>query len=312
MAGRGLDLIFLTIGANDIDFSGLVADVIIDARAERVLFQRGGLISNVETAQGALDGRLTAAFAKLRAALKPLVDGRLERVVYVSYGNPALSAGGGACQGGRDGFDVHPAFGVDGERMRRVAQFVESRFFPRLKALATCSDGVLCDPAREKMSFADDHQAAFAEHGFCARAVSDPIFDNQCFSPAGESFAAGPIEGATDPLGCRLRPGDFRAYASRARWIRTANDSYFAAMTFPEGVSATLQPSNLHDATWGVLSAVYGGAIHPTAEGHAAMADAAAAAARLALRLSGPDRSITAEPWSDPQAAGAQAAPAGR
>ena len=76
---------------------------------------------------------------------------------------------------------------------------------------------------------------------------------------------------------------EFRAYAPRARWIRTANDSYFAAMTFPEGVSPTIQPSNLHDATWGILSAVYGGAIHPTAEGHAAMADAALEGARRAL-----------------------------
>src|SRR5450631_1317671 len=71
----------------------------------------------------------------------------------------------------------------------------------------------------------------------------------------------------------------------RAPWIGTANDSYFAAMTFPEGVSAAVQPSSLHDATWGVLSAVYGGAIHPTAEGHAAMADAALPAAASVLQL---------------------------
>ena len=66
---------------------------------------------------------------------------------------------------------------------------------------------------------------------------------------------------------------EFRPYASRGRWIRTPNDAYFAAMTFPEGVSAALHPSSLHDATWGVLSAVYGGAIHPTAEAHAIVAD---------------------------------------
>ncbi len=65
-------------------------------------------------------------------------------------------------------------------------------------------------------------------------------------------------------------------------------------MTFPEGVSAAVQPSNLHDATWGILSAVYGGAIHPTAEGHAAMADAALEGARRALHLPPPDAPITA------------------
>ena len=67
-------------------------------------------------------------------------------------------------------------------------------------------------------------------------------------------------------------------------------------MTFPEGVSAAIRPSNLHDATWGVLSAVYGGAIHPTAEGHAAMADAALAGARSALQLTGANDPIIAAP----------------
>jgi hypothetical protein len=57
-----------------------------------------------------------------------------------------------------------------------------------------------------------------------------------------------------------------------------------------------LRPSSLHDATWGVLSAVYGGAIHPTAEGHAAMADAALAAAKGVLQLSGANDPIIAAP----------------
>ena len=80
---------------------------------------------------------------------------------------------------------------------------------------------------------------------------------------------------ANSPLVCSLRPSDFRPYAPRARWIRTANDSYFTAMTYPRGLSSTMQPSDIHDATWGAMSAVYGGAFHPSAEGHAAMADAA-------------------------------------
>ena len=54
-------------------------------------------------------------------------------------------------------------------------------------------------------------------------------------------------------------------------------------MTYPEGTSAAVQPSDIHDATWGVMSAVYGGALHPTAEGHAAMADAALAAVKQVL-----------------------------
>jgi hypothetical protein len=58
-----------------------------------------------------------------------------------------------------------------------------------------------------------------------------------------------------------------------------------------------MQPSDIHDATWGLLSAVYGGAIHPTAEGHAAMADAALPAVEAELHLNGADGSdVTGEP----------------
>jgi hypothetical protein len=45
-----------------------------------------------------------------------------------------------------------------------------------------------------------------------------------------------------------------------------------------------------------VLSAVYGGAIHPTAEGHAAMADAAWPAAAAILGLPPVEADVTREP----------------
>ena len=41
---RKLDLVLLSIGANDIYFSGLVADVIVDTPTERALFRRSGVI----------------------------------------------------------------------------------------------------------------------------------------------------------------------------------------------------------------------------------------------------------------------------
>jgi hypothetical protein len=294
--GRNLDLVLLTVGANDIDFSGLVANVIIDTTAERVLFGRS-VISSVESAESALTRGLPAGFAKLRTALKPAVGGDLSRVVFVSYGHPALRADGAPCAGGQAGFDVHPSFKLDGERLRRVADFVGTRFLPQLKAIAQCSGGTICqNPAADRMTFVDAHQQAFQSHGVCARSEQDPEFDRACFAADGKTFAASPVEGAVEPMTCRYSASVFRAYAPRARWIRTANDSYFAAMTYPEGLPATLQPTDIHDATWGVVSAVYGGAVHPTAEGHAAMADAALAAARQVLGLGAAATAVTAEP----------------
>lgn len=292
-SGRKLDMLLLTIGANDIDFSGLVADIIIEGSTERAILRRGGVIGSVEDSRAALVRELPQRFAKLRAALKPLVGGDLSKVVYVSYGHPAL-AHGQACNGGRDGFDVHPAFGVNERRLSPIAQFVQDEFLPQIKALATCTGSALCrDPQADAMTFVDRHQAAFAQHGVCVRASNDPDFDRECFSPRGESFHPDPVTGAVDPLVCGRKASDYRPYLPRARWIRSANDSYFSAMTFPQGLPGALQPADIHDATWGILSAVYGGAIHPTAQGHAAMADAALPAARITLGLDLPASDAT-------------------
>ena len=294
---RQLDLILLSIGANDVDFSGLVADVIVERQTERALSRRTGVLTSVDEARGVLQTSLPRDFSKLRQALKPFVGGDLARVVYVSYANPSL-VNGAPCPGGRGGFDIHPAFNADPQRLADVTNFVQSEFLPQIKRLAQCSGGVLCnDQARDRMTFVDQHQAAFSNHGFCARAESDPPFDRECFSPTGESFIADIVNGANNPLACGAGASDFRAYSPRARWIRDANDSYFAAMTYPQAQKApTTQPGDIHDATWGVLSAVYGGAIHPTAEGHAAMADAALPAAMSVLGLGLSEAPVTGEP----------------
>ncbi len=288
---RHLDLLFLSIGANDIDFSGLVADVIVDGATERELFSRAGMLATVDGARATLKRELPQNFSRLRAALKPVVGGNLGRIVYVSYANPTL-ANGAACGGGRGGFDVHPAFNADPQRLAAVAHFVQDEFLPRLNDLAQCKGGVLCnDPASDRMTLVTQHQAEFANHGFCARSASDPEFDQQCFSEKGDSFVDDLVAAASQPLACGRKASEFRAYLPRARWIRDANDSYFAAMTYPQGMPTAMQPSDIHDATWGILSAVYGGAVHPTAQGHAAMADAAMPAAEAVLGLSAADLS---------------------
>jgi hypothetical protein len=300
-ANRNLDLVLLTVGANDIEFSGLVADVIVTS-VERVLFNQGGLIATPQRGQALLDRDLPDGFAKLRAALKPILGGDLARVVFVSYGHPALQ-GGASCPGGRDGLDVHPAFTADAGRLARVSEFVLNKFLPRLHELARCEAGPKCaNPDTDRMTFVDAHQAAFAAHGVCVRSPNDPEFDRTCFSSEGKSFEGDPVAAATSPLVCSMRPSDFLPYASRARWIRTANDSYFTAMTFPGALPTVMLPSDIHDATWGALSAVYGGAFHPSAEGQAAMADAALPAAREVLGLKAPP-AVLAEPLPPPPGA---------
>src|SRR3982075_2793254 len=294
---RKLDLILLSIGANDINFSGLVTDVIVDTPTERVLFRRTGVMGSVEDSRAALAQDLPQGFSKLREALKPLV-GDMSRVVYVSYANPTLGAGA-PCPGGRAGFDIHPSFNAQTQRLANVSNYVENEFLPQLKALGLCQSGVLCrDPRGDRMTFVDAHQAAFADHGFCARAHNDPEFDRECFSPKGESFDPDIVTAANQPMLCGRSAAEYRAYLPRARWIRDANDSYFAAMTYPQGLPSSSQPADIHDATWGILSAVYGGAVHPSAEGHAAMADAALPAVAAVLQLNAAPSEISETPAS--------------
>ena len=286
---RTLDMVLLTIGANDVNFAALVANVVVSATTERLVLKQGGGMVSAQDAEQALAQRLPDQFARLRAALKPFVGGHLSRVVFVSYANPAMQTPDKPCPGGRDGLDIHPAFSANEQRLREAADFVDKKFLPELKALATCDGDKACrDSVNDRMTFVDAHQAEFEQHGMCVHAPDDPDFDRECFSTSGGSFNSDLIAASENPMACSRAPGDYRPYAPRGRWIRTANDSYFTAMTYPEGIPATLKPSDIHDALWGVMSAVYGGAVHPTAEGYAAMADAAITAARGVVGLPEP------------------------
>jgi hypothetical protein len=232
-------------------------------------------------------GPLAEDFKALRRALLRLTGNNLERVVFVNYGNPAMHQGDKVCPTSRRGVDAHPAFAIDGSKVEEVVAFVEEDFLPRLKTLATCGDGGGCsDSDREHMTYVDEHRASFRHHGFCAADGQDPRFDRECFRD-GDSFNNASQGGLNDPLKCDPAARNFRPYTKRARWIRTVNDSFFTAMTYP-AMGDLANPADIHDGLWGVASVVYGGAIHPTGEGHAAMADAALPAARRLLGLSPP------------------------
>ena len=61
---RKLDLVLLSVGANDIYFSGLVADVIVDTMTERALFRRSGVMASVDDARSGDDARPAAGICK--------------------------------------------------------------------------------------------------------------------------------------------------------------------------------------------------------------------------------------------------------
>ena len=289
--------ILLTIGANDIWFAGLVANVIIESgdrahavRERRHDHRRAGGAEIWTTSCRAISPRcarrssLSSAETCRALSMSPTA---IRRCITAANSAPAAEA---ALTCIRPSMPTRSA-------CAHTADFIANRFFPRMQALATCEGQSACrDPLTDRMTFVDSHQAALRQSRLLRARRQRPAFRPRMFL-ATRAKASRAIRPRPPPIRSPAitAPRDFRAYAPRARWIRTANDSYFTAMTFPEGISAALQPSDLHDATWGATSAVYGGAVHPTAEGHAAMADAALPAVRGLLELQTPPQ-VRAEP----------------
>ena len=110
------------------------------------------------------------------------------------------------CPGGRDGFDVHPAFGADGERLRQAVDFVSRKFLPGIKALARCEDGKSCrDPATERMTFVDAPSTGLRSARRVRALGRRSAFDRECFSAKGETFEPSPTQGRDRSDGLRLR-----------------------------------------------------------------------------------------------------------
>ena len=118
------------------------------------------------------------------------------------------------------------------------------------------------------------HRAAFSGRGICAG------YSENALSSADDLRLPRKIDGVWKPY----NPADWHAYLPRQRWFRTPNDAY---MTGNFHASATLLQNVLKSQTlqWFqlLLAATYSGAFHPTAEGHAAMADAVVERARPIL-----------------------------
>ena len=79
-------------------------------------------------------------------------------------------------------------------------------------------------------------------------------------------------------------PADFNAYVPRKRWFRTPNDAFMTG-NFHVATNLAQRALKLQSIQWFqlLLAATYSGAFHPTAEGHAAMADAVVERARSVL-----------------------------
>ena len=264
---RKIDLLFVSIGGNDIGFARLVANAVLADQS--LLRQLGGWFGQVYQPSEA-SGRLAvleARYKSLNRAVHNILHipwEQSDRVILTAY--PALALlddGRKVCPDGRAGMDVLPDFQLSAKKALDGEKVADKLNGAMKKATAT-----------HGWSYVDAHRAQFVGRGLCAG------YTDNALSVADDLRLPRKVDGAWVPY----NPADFQAYAPRQRWFRTPNDAF---MTGNFHVSAGLMQKVLKLESVSfiqvLLAATYSGAFHPTAEGHAAIADAAAERARAVI-----------------------------
>lgn len=263
---RKIDLLMISIGGNDVGFSRLVANAVLNDKS--LLKWLGGWLGEIEDAATAKDhlGTLYLRYMALDRAIRNILHIPWEendRVLLTAYpGLALLEDGSTVCPSGRAGMDILRDFKLSEAKAREGSVLAE-----RLNELMRRA-------AREHgWTFVDSHRKDFLGRGICAG------WSDAAFSTADDLRLPRKVDGVWRPF----NPADYRPYASRQRWFRTPNDAF---LTGNFHVPATLLQKVLqvHNSWFQlVLASTYSGSFHPTAEGQAAIADAVVEKARRVL-----------------------------
>ncbi|QRM54594.1 hypothetical protein [Sinorhizobium sp. BG8] len=283
---RPIDLLFVSIGGNDIGFAPLVSKVVVNSGLLNVpipgvtelavqAFQSAANAIDRQEAERRIDRDLDPRFALLSSAIQSKLEIETERsgiapasrVILTAYPRLANKTATDFCGGGNRGLNVSTLLSVKAQSEVRpgdvtpaIADAVTRKLNGKLRSIATANG----------WTFVDGHVEKFKPHGFCATgsSVSDAaaptaeILDLPNRDNAGwKRFGTTAYNPATD----------FYPYAMRERWVRTFNDSYLLAFYFKTKITEEL----IGGANGRVYTAsrALGGPIHPTAEGHAHIAD---------------------------------------
>lgn len=264
---RRIDLVLMSVGGNDIGFARLVANAVLaDQSSLRSLGGWFGQVHGFTEAIDALD-KLDDRYKSLNRALHNILHipwAESDRIVLTAY--PPMSVmedGRSQCPDGQAGMTILPDFQLS-EAKAREGETAAQRMYQRQVASARAHG----------WSFVDTHVTEFRGRGLCAG------WTDSAFNSADDLRLPRKIDGRWEPY----NPADWRAYASRQRWFRTPNDAF---MTGNFHVSQSLLQTVLKNQGYEwvqlLLAATYSGAFHPTAEGHAAIADAVVHRARSVL-----------------------------
>ncbi|OCW55616.1 hypothetical protein [Hoeflea olei] len=263
--GRKIDLLLLGIGGNDMGFSKLVTSLVMtsgltdpfgDLMAPIYAMAAGGIsLAEARRNIDLLDGRYEMLARAVRDKLE-IADPA--HVLLTGYPSPAFDENRRYCDSRRRGMNATRFFSLAGPEQTagkaniREAQGVVERLNGKIRSLAK-SHG---------FTFIDSHFDRFRSHGICATAPGRRAAE-QLDLPHKRTGAAQwqVFNPATS----------FHPYAPRQRWFRTFNDSYLLMYHYKANAYEE-DPVDVGNPKFLALRTL-GGPVHPTAEGHAAMAD---------------------------------------
>jgi hypothetical protein len=261
---RPIDVVLMSIGGNDVGFGALAAFALTESLGDLApiaAFAGRGSRFGPQLARaylGVLDQRMKA----VKDALHDGFGVAPERVIQSSY-EPIQYDETGALCGSQPtlGMDVHPGLQLSRERLHETADFL-NELLARLECISSsksgkCPAGLATGPGTG-FHLVTDHIPEFVKRGLCARDPKHALADGIAMRmprmpPNGDPFQP-------------YSPAATLPYGYRWRLFRTPNDAFLTANTHREGtpIFDILQPA---------YAGLYSGAIHPTAEAHAIVAD---------------------------------------
>lgn len=284
---RSLDFVFLSVGGNDIGFSNIVAWASLrDSASAAIASFFGATVSAEEFAERMRDV-LPGAYAALASALERTVpvtsagDGVFDpsRVVLTAYPDLVTNEAGELCEASPEEGDGEDRYAAN-QSLDMFSSWLTAR--PDRLAKVRKQFSQLYTRMRD---LAGDHGWTFAGriyadkmfegHGFCAqniKRIADPA--EQLMIPC---FGTAERDTQTCQTNFSGKEGSWRPYdpatqnypyALRQRWVRTFNDAY---MVINQKVRDRF--GKLDEKASAAVFSETTGALHPSAEGHAAMAD---------------------------------------
>ena len=284
---RSLDFLLLSVGGNDIGFSNIVAWASLRDSASSTIAAFFGATVTAEEFATRMHDILPDAYAQLAAALEQSVpvtsapDGVFDpsRVILAAYPDLVTNEAGEICEASPDGSD-----GEDRYAANQSLDMFSSWLTAQPDRLTKVREQFLLLYKRMR-DLAGDHGWTFAGHiyadkmfeghGFCAqnlKRITDPA--EQLMMPC---YGSAERDTQTCQTSLSGKKGTWRPYdpatqnypyALRQRWVRTFNDAY---MVINQKVRDRF--GKLDEQASAAVFSETTGALHPSAEGHAAMAD---------------------------------------